>query len=416
MCVKSILVGMLFFSTVNAQPFDTRGSLTISNSTTPGAYTFTPSVSNHSTDSVYLRSITFAFSYDLSAVTNGSRDSLHYNQDIDTSIAHLRPGYPLIIHTTTNPEIRFVYSFTTAQPLALAAGDTITLGSIDLALTDGNFLAAPFTFFLYFSPNGPSSMLYSFTRFAGSQINAQYYRWTVTQSPDECRSCLSLLDSVVEAKSWALNGNNNTNPSTNFIGTSDSTDVTLKANNRNVIKATANKFVTITSSFLDDSTQSFVIHGANYPDGSFQVENSIGSWFLGDANGNVNATQLLIDDPTKSIYTQDSVFTNNGIFNNMGPVTIQDGTQGTNKILISDADGNSHWATNIPDTTQCWQSAEIHQLNSCSNLNIHAPRTIINDTLQFNISRFSSGTQPLDTTFSIVGIGTLVFKNGMLVR
>src|SRR5215510_9776095 len=42
---------------------------------------------------------------------------------------------------------------------------------------------------------------------------------------------LGLLTLVSSAQNWQLNGNSNTNPSTNFVGTKDSKDLVFRTNN-----------------------------------------------------------------------------------------------------------------------------------------------------------------------------------------
>ena len=45
-------------------------------------------------------------------------------------------------------------------------------------------------------------------------------------------ACLSFFVPVLHAQEWLLTGNSGTNPSTNFLGTTDSVSFTIKVNNK----------------------------------------------------------------------------------------------------------------------------------------------------------------------------------------
>jgi hypothetical protein len=119
------------------------------------------------------------------------------------------------------------------------------------------------------------------------------------------------------ASSWNINGNTGTNPTTNFIGTTDAQDVIFKTNNTEKLRITSGgNFGIGTSSPLGKLHVNNDVSGAD----SSVVITTEGKLGIGTIN------------PTRKLDVN-------------GNVKIADGTQGNGKILTSDANGNASWQT-----------------------------------------------------------------------
>ena len=151
------------------------------------------------------------------------------------------------------------------------------------------------------------------------------------------------LVSTAGGSGWSLTGNAGTNPPTDFIGTTDTAGVNISRNSVPYIKIESNSNPTIRNEVsICDSLGNKLIQAFKSSVSAVGVNVS-----LGDVSSVYNLTNLYINDGAKTIECTDSAFINAGIFTNVGAVTIQDGTQGSNKVLTSDASGNASWTGNI---------------------------------------------------------------------
>ncbi len=136
------------------------------------------------------------------------------------------------------------------------------------------------------------------------------------------RANISVIGNALSGSFWGTSGNSGTNPSTNFIGTTDNVDFYLQRNGINQMLCSAN------------SGKPTVI--------------------IGDADLAYNNTSITIADYIRRIVLKadsfefhnttanDIIFTISSIdtsVNVYGNIKIVDGTQGAGKVLTSDANG-----------------------------------------------------------------------------
>ena len=134
-------------------------------------------------------------------------------------------------------------------------------------------------------------------------------------------------DSVLNY-AWGLTGNTGTHPATNFIGTTDYSDLILKRNGNNMLSLAT--FSGVTGVLVKDSLGHII--------GAFGSNNSDGIRIgLGDVQGAFNHTSFAINVAQRIITLSDS------ITHCTGKVSITDGTQANGYVLTSDASGNASW-------------------------------------------------------------------------
>lgn len=105
-----------------------------------------------------------------------------------------------------------------------------------------------------------------------------------------------------------------------------------------------------------------------------QTDNDIGSGvakgdvFIGDYNGSINGTTLLVSDSLSKII----LTANNGVnINHSYTLPVSDGS--ANQVITTNGSGSASWQP-VPlwDTTQCLNSIHAHTIIACSPLNIKA--------------------------------------------
>ena len=113
---------------------------------------------------------------------------------------------------------------------------------------------------------------------------------------------------------WSLTGNAGTAPATNFIGTSDGSIFTIERTNP-------------------------------YLSGLIQITPSLGKVYIGDVDGYINATNIILNDFYSNITVSSSlgVTIQTDTTRLYSAVKIVDGTQGAGKVLTSDASGLASW-------------------------------------------------------------------------
>ena len=132
---------------------------------------------------------------------------------------------------------------------------------------------------------------------------------------------------------WGLTGNAGTNPATNFVGTIDENNLTIRYDNY-----TVGQFGTVGHASngqgltIKDSSGNNLMYAVGNADGYMKAG-------FGDLDGSFNATTVVVSDGDKTIISNDSLFENNGKFK------LVDGTQANGYVLTSDASGNASWQT-----------------------------------------------------------------------
>lgn len=189
--LKAGLILCLFCLTsfVNAQPFDARPKMVITPFTSGGSSVDSAVLSlrvlNNSSDSVYLKNLTFVFVYDIASVTTGAKDTIVYHNN---STGTVLTGVPLIIHGTSVPLIKISYAFTPSGG-AIAPHDSLELGTYTLKLLSGHFIRDPYFSYLYNASSGNSSMTYQFNYNGATFLNNNYYRWIISQASQTIFPC-----------------------------------------------------------------------------------------------------------------------------------------------------------------------------------------------------------------------------------
>jgi hypothetical protein len=222
-------------------------------------------------------------------------------------------------------------------------------------------------------------------------IRADFVRYFISHgiNPDSAYYTQWETDSAISASStgWNLQGNSSTNPATDFIGTADNKSLVFRTNNSERIRITSGGAVGINAnpaSTFDVDGDVYFHQGANtasafnfdsarfssvqnhpfgtQPNITTMILQGIGvSAFQPDTTENISIVvsddlsgastnkRLTIDRNGFKFLTENFVSSvlndTAGQFyiDSTGHVTIIDGTQGANKILISDATGLSSW-------------------------------------------------------------------------
>lgn len=103
---------------------------------------------------------------------------------------------------------------------------------------------------------------------------------------------------------WKIHGNSSTNPSTNFLGTTDAQDLVIKTNNTEAMRIDTNGNVgigTAVPAMKLGINGSFGVLDSIYTDYFLLVRPSIGEIVIGDGAASVNGTQIRLNDNTRNI-------------------------------------------------------------------------------------------------------------------
>lgn len=176
---------------------------------------------------------------------------------------------------------------------------------------------------------------------------------------------------------WDLIGNFGTNPATNFLGTTDAQDLVFRTNNTEKMRVLSNGNVGIGTSFpntrldvIGNSTTTAIYAkngstitsllglGASNAFSYIDFYNASGTKISNIAFDNTN-NYLLINALTPTINTIMNPLGGNVGINNLAPqnklsiytptigtgLQLQDGSEGLDKVLVSDANGKAHWSS-----------------------------------------------------------------------
>lgn len=157
--------------------------------------------------------------------------------------------------------------------------------------------------------------------------------WVLTDSAGKARwKMLPINDTIDE---WSLTGNAGTNPSINFLGTTDDVNFIIKRNNNAVLSFTNHN--DLDAFFINNSIgdRGFSLVSANLTPGAFTVG-------IGDVSGAYNNTSVIsYVGSSSNVLTGDSTVI-------AGRLKVVDGTQGPGKVLTdSIGTGLANWENHI---------------------------------------------------------------------
>ena len=151
---------------------------------------------------------------------------------------------------------------------------------------------------------------------------------------------------------WSLTGNTGTNPATNFIGTTDTTQVQIYSNGNDVLagNSAVNSVLTLLTPTIWASENEYQYMDLATNDSFLNIAGGV---FFGAGTGlSIQGSTFSRDSVSYIDLWTDSInfsfHTSAGRFNFYGQVRLDDGTQGNGKVLTSDASGNASWQNPSP--------------------------------------------------------------------
>ena len=202
-------------------------------------------------------------------------------------------------------------------------------------------------------------------------------------------SLLTIVNGVVKKLSanafggWGLTGNAGTNPSTNFLGTTDAQAFIIKANNGQVARFDANSLAIGTGASTSNSTQSYAF-GSSANVGF----NHTNAFAIGNSSGANNDNSFSIGNSAVTNGTNSFAIGNNAAANN------------TNSLAIGSA---AVTAYSITDAIALGSNATTNSSNAIS---IGSNSNAANKTIANAVSAIAIGTTAVSNATNSMAIGT----------
>lgn len=207
--------------------------------------------------------------------------------------------------------------------------------------------------------------------------NPQDFR--LLQSHDNGSSSWETINNVA----WGLTGNTGTNPATNFIGTTDTSRLSFRVNNRGVAEFTDyNMYLNGGDILISDGGNSVV---------------------------DINQQTISITESGVYLALETNSLTKAGAFSiNVDSLSIINGTQSTGKVLTSDANGLASWQT--PNGVGITTTRSILYFGEDSALHANDSLTFADDGSLYASSTVTAGVYIAAPT--LIAWGTGGFTSG----